>query len=215
MIKHLSAAHKDRIWRASHRNVCSSLPARRATKMIRRHRVCWCFSWSQRDPILWILWAVRCWEGSGNCIWSIKIKHVVVVMNLGNSSSAIWSSIPRLKCWGFTCMLEDGYMIYPLKQPWPLFGWDGMVLNIDPQIHENTRWNEIAGMNSGCVRCVLSMVGPGCLERAGRLALLWRAGWFLLLEVVDFFLELHDQYSQICRNNWTNCVFFFSFIIFN
>ena len=43
---------KDRIWRALHRNVCSSLPARRATKMIPRHRVCWCFTWSQRDPVL-------------------------------------------------------------------------------------------------------------------------------------------------------------------
>ena len=46
-----------------------------------------------------------------------------------------------------------------------------MVLKIDPQIHENPRWNEIAGMNSGGVRRVPRMVGPGCLERAGRLAL--------------------------------------------
>jgi len=39
-----------------------------------------------------------------------------------------------------------------------------MALKIDPQIHENPRWNET-------VRRVPRMVGPGCLERAGRLAL--------------------------------------------
>ena len=99
-------------------------------------------------------------------------------------------------------------------QPWPLFGWDGMVLNIDPQIHENTRWNEIAGMNSGCVRCVLSTVGPGCLERAGRLGLLWRAGlisaawsWWIFSGATWPILSKMSEYlNQLC--------FFFSFITF-
>ena len=86
--------------------------------MIPRHRVCWCFSCSQRDDILWISWSVRYldWyiELKVGTLRLIKIKHVLPTSGgnepTGNSRSSSWSSIPRPKRWRFTCMLEDRYI---------------------------------------------------------------------------------------------------------